>query len=116
MSGARRKSGNARAAADFAQMQLLAPAVMAGRLAGLRHASPVQAMFEWNRWALEKACVFSLSGLALAHASAQAAFATLAAGKRAPSALHMLELGGAIGGKALAPLQVRVRRNARRGR
>jgi len=114
----RHRAGAARATAQVMELQRLAPAVMSRRLAGLRNATPLQALFEWNRWAMEKACAFSLSGLALTQACAQAAMAGAAPGKRPPavSMLDALHWGTAATSKALAPLRTRVKRNARRRR
>jgi len=117
-SGRRRRAGAARTMAQIMELQWLAPAVMSRRLAGLHNVSPLQALFEWNRWAVEKACAFSLSGMALTQVCARAAMAGAARGKHTPAASmrDALERGPAATSKALAPLHKRVKRNARRGR
>ena len=115
----RRRIGNTgKAAAQVLEMQWLVPAVMTRRLSQLHGLSPVQAIFEWNRWALEKSFAFSLSGIALAQGCAQAMF-TNALGSEASGAqsgMRVLEHNARTAARVLAPLHSRVKRNAGRKR
>jgi len=97
------------AAAKLIEIQALAPAVMARRLSSLDGLAPWQSAFAWNRWATEKAFAFSLVGIELMQAAAQA----WAAGA---SASQLTQHGARAAARALAPLHRRVKRNARRKR
>jgi hypothetical protein len=110
----RRKVGAAaRNAAHLAELQMLAPLVMAQRLGGLAAVTPVQAWFQWQRWAVEKAFVFSAAGTALLHESARTALGTMANQGPARVFTDAAGYGARASAKALAPLRRRVKRNAR---
>ena len=114
----RRNGNTGRLATQAMEMQSLVPGVVTRRLMGLQGVSPLQALFQWNRWALEKSFAFSRSGIALAQGCAQAMltnvfsteFATAASGTRA------LEHNVKTAERVLAPLHRTVKRNAGRKR
>ena len=114
----RRISSSGKAAAQALEMQWLVPAVMTRRLSQLHGLSPLQAMFEWNRWALEKSVAFSLSGIALAQGCTQAMLANTLSTELsgAQSGVRLLEHNARTAARMLAPLHSRVRRNAGRKR
>jgi len=104
----------ARTAAAAVELQMLAPLVMTTRLSGLRGATPMQALFEWNRWAMEKSFAFSAAGMAWMQASTRMAMTGLGRGTKAATPLQAMQQASMTAGKVLAPLHKRVRRNAAR--
>ena len=116
---ARRRIGNtARLATKALEMQTLVPAVMTRRLSQLHGLSPLQAMFEWNRWAVEKSFAFSLSGIAFARGCTQAMLTNALSGEQASvqSGMRALEHNVQTAARVLAPLHRKVKRNAGRKR
>jgi len=104
----------ARTAAAAVELQMLAPLVMTKRLSGLRGATPLHALFEWNRWAMEKSFAFSAAGMAWMRASTRMALAGIGRDAKTNTPLHALQQANVTAGKVLAPLHQRVRRNASR--
>ena len=103
----------ARSATAAVELQMLAPLVMTKRLSGLRDATPMQALFAWNRWAMEKSFAFSAAGMAWMQASTRMAM-TSGRGAKAATPLQALQQASVTAGKVLAPLHKRVRSNASR--
>lgn len=111
----RRSIGNtARLTAKALEMQALAPGVMSRRLSGLQGLSPLQAMFEWNRWAMEKSFAFSLSGLAFARGCTQAMLTNpFGTGQTSVhSGMRALDHNVETATRMLAPLHRKVKGNA----
>ena len=112
-SAQRRAGAMVRHSLHLAELLWLAPLVMTQRLSGLAAATPVQAWFQWQRWAAEKAFVFSAAGTALLQESARTAISSMANQVPGAAFTDAAEYGMRAGAKALAPLRRRVKRNAR---
>src|SRR5947209_5396254 len=115
----RRRSGNTtRLATKALEMHALVPGVMTRRLSQLHGLSPLQAMFEWNRWAVEKSFAFSLSGLAFARGCTQAMLTNALSTERASvqSGMRALDHNVETATRMLAPLHRKVKGNAGRKR